>query len=293
MKRLIAFLFVLVSLFDFLDTARAQEVTVVAKGSVWDSDSRGFAWYQRLSKQQGTIKAARRGARVSVDGRPDVFAISGEGGSFELTLTTSEPAFRLVVEGDRFPRTITQPYEVPEGGGELDVERVNTPRAEGAEHTWPLPMMANALGYTSTREMLADNKAAIRLLVFGSGADGAPEWTYPVRLTFPGSTAASSSPEATTTSPFLMRIPRSEYVVPFDMNPRDTFFQKMEENTGAFMVIVSFGPDEGADKDIVIQIEDTVTDELLDPPRPWKFSPKTVSVRNGFATEVRYAPDIE
>ena len=66
-----------------------------------------------------------------------------------------------------------------------------------------------------------------------------------------------------------------------------------EENTGAFMVIVSFGPDEGADKDIVIQIEDTVTDELLDPPRPWKFSPKTVSVRNGFATEVRYEPDIE
>ena len=199
----------------------------------------------------------------------------------------------MIVEGDRFPRTITQPYEVPEGGGELDVERVNTPRAEGAEHTWPLPMMANALGYASTREMLADNKAAIRLLVFGSGADGAPEWTYPVRLTFPGSTAASSSPEATTTSPFLMRIPRSEYVVPFDMNPQDTFFQKMEENTGAFMVIVSFGPDEGADKDIVIQIEDTVTDELLDPPRPWKFSPKTVSVRNGFATEVRYEPDIE
>ena len=293
MKRLIAFVFILVPLFDFLDTARAQEVTVVVKGSVWDSDSRGFAWYQRLSKQQGTIKAARRGARVSVNGRPNVFAISGEGGTFELTLTTSEPTFRLIVEGDRFPRTITQPYEVPEGGGELDVERVNTPRAEGAEHTWPLPMMANALGYASTREMLADNKAAIRLLLFGSGADGAPEWTYPVRLTFPGSTAASSSPEATTTSPFLMRIPRSEYVVPFDMNPQDTFFQKMEENTGAFMVIVSFGPDEGADKDIVIQIEDTVTDELLDPPRPWKFSPKTVSVRNGFATEVRYEPDIE
>ena len=293
MKRLIAFVFILVPWFDFLDTARAQEVTVVVKGSVWDSDSRGFAWYQRLSKQQGTIKAARRGARVSVDGLPDIFAISGEGGKFELTFKTSQPTFRLVIEGDRFPRTITQPYEVPEGGGELDVERVNTPRAEGAEHTWPLPMMANALGYASTREMLADNKAAIRLLVFGSGADGAPEWTYPVRLTFPGSTAASSSPEATTTSPFLMRIPRSEYVVPFDMNPQDTFFQKMEENTGAFMVIVSFGPDEGADKDIVIQIEDTVTDELLDPPRPWKFSPKTVSVRNGFATEVRYEPDIE
>lgn len=293
MNRLVALTLVTIFAFGSSDVSIAQEITVVVKGSSWDSDSGGFAWYQRLSKQQGTIKAARRGARVSVDGLPDIFAISGEGGKFELTLTTSEPTFRLIVEGDRFPRTITQPYEVPEGGGELDVERVNTPRAEGAEHTWPLPMMANALGYASTREMLADNKAAIRLLVFGSGADGAPEWTYPVRLTFPGSTAASSSPEATTTSPFLMRIPRSEYVVPFDMNPQDTFFQKMEENTGAFMVIVSFGPDEGADKDIVIQIEDTVTDELLDPPRPWKFSPKTVSVRNGFATEVRYEPDIE
>lgn len=293
MKRLMAFLFILIPLFDFLDVARAQEVTVVVKGSVWDSDSRGFAWYQRLSKQQGTIKAARRGARVSVDGRPDVFAISGEGGTFELTLTTSEPTFRLIVEGDRFPRTITQPYEVPEGGGELDVERVNTPRAEGAEHTWPLPMMANALGYASTREMLADNKAAIRFYIWGSGADGAPEWTSHARLTFPGSTAGVSASEPTTTSPFLMRIPRSEYVVPFDMNPQDTFFQKMEEATGAYLVIVSFGPGDDMDKDIVIQIEDTVTDELLDPPRPWKFSPKTVSVRNGFATEVRYTPDIE
>ncbi len=293
MNRLVALTLVTIFAFGSSDVSIAQEITVVVKGSSWDADSRGFASIAGLSKKQGTVKAARRGSRVSVDGQLDRFAISGEGGKFELTLTTSEPTFRLIVEGDRFPRTITQPYEVPEGGGELDVERVNTPRAEGAEHTWPLPMMANALGYASTREMLADNKAAIRLLVFGSGADGAPEWTYPVRLTFPGSTAASSSPEATTTSPFLMRIPRSEYVVPFDMNPQDTFFQKMEENTGAFMVIVSFGPDEGADKDIVIQIEDTVTDELLDPPRPWKFSPKTVSVRNGFATEVRYEPDIE
>ena len=36
-----------------------------------------------------------------------------------------------------------------------------------------------------------------------------------------------------------------------------------------------------------------VTDELLDPPRPWKYSTKTISVRNGFATEVRYSADID
>ena len=42
-----------------------------------------------------------------------------------------------------------------------------------------------------------------------------------------------------------------------------------------------------------IQIEDTVTDELLDPPRPWKFSPLTLAVRNGFATEYWATPDIE
>ena len=60
----------------------AAEVDLIVKGTVWDSDSRGFAWYQRLSKNQGTIKAARRGARVSLDGRPEVFAISGKGGSF-------------------------------------------------------------------------------------------------------------------------------------------------------------------------------------------------------------------
>ncbi len=272
---------------------QAGEVSLVVRGSVWDSDSRGFAWYQGLNKEQGTLKAARRGARVSLDGRPDVSAISGTGGRFELEFATAEPTFRLIVEGDRFPRTITQPYEVPKGGGIFEIDRVNTPRAEGAEHTWPLPMMANALGYASTREMLADNKAAIRLLLYGSGADGAPEWTERARLGFPGSTTGASAGEATTISPFLKRIPRSEYVVPFDMTPQDTYFQKMEEATGAYIVVVSFGAGDGRDKDIVIEIEDTIKDRLLDPPRPWKFSPRTISVRNGFATEVRLAPDID
>lgn len=274
-------------------TAVAAEVELLVQGSVWDSDSRGFAWYQQLSKAQGTKKAARRGARVSVDGHPDVYAISGEAGRFELSFSTSQPSFRLIVEGDRFPPTITQHYDVPEEGGELDVGRVNTPRAEGIEHTWPLPMMANALGYGSTAEMLADNKAVIRVGLLGSGADGAPEWTYPANVSFPGSDDVSTTPQATTISPFLMRVPQPQYVVPFDMTPQDTYFQKMEENTGFFIIVVSFGPDDGMDKDVVIQFEDTVTDELLDPPRPWKFSPKTISVRNGFATEMRYSPDIE
>jgi len=142
--------------------------------------------------------------------------------------------------------------------------------------------------------MLADNKAAIRLLTLGSGADGAPEWAYPVNITFPDSAAGSSTPEPTTTSPFLMRIRQSVYLIPFDMNKQDTYFyQQTEPNGGAFIIIVSFDPGEGPDKDIVVEIEDMVTDELLEPPRPWKFSPKTISVRNGFATEARYEPDID
>ena len=291
MNRLIVLILVTLFSFGFSVTSMAQEVPIMVKGLVWDSDSWGFAFYQNLSKQQALQKAARRGARVSVDGHPDVFAITGEGGKFEFTLTTSQPTFRLIVEGDRFPRTITQPFTVPEGGGEFDVGEVNTPRAEGIEHTWPLPMVANALGYTSTHEMLADNKAAIRMYTYGSGAEGAPELTNNAKITFPNTGSSASTVEPTSTSPFLMRVPQSEYLVPFDMNTRDTFFQLTGPTLGAYIIIVSFAPDEGTDKDIVIQIEDTITDELLDPPRPWKFSPRTVSVRKGFATEFYTAPD--
>jgi hypothetical protein len=293
MKRLIALALVTIFTFGFSGISMAEESNVVVTGSSWDSDSRGFASIGGLSVQQGTKLASRRGSRISVDGRPDVFAISGKAGVFELAFTTDQPTFRLIVEGDRFPRTITQPFTIPEGGGEIDVGRVNSPRAEGPEHTWPLPMVATALGYGSSHEMLADNKAAIRLLTFGSGADGAPKWAYPMNLSFPGSTPSSATSEPTTTSPFLMRVPQSEYVIPFDMNTQDTYFLPIEENTGAWIIIVSFAPGEGLDKDVILQIEDTVTDELLDPPRPWKFSPKTISVRNGYATEVRYQPDID
>jgi hypothetical protein len=270
----------------------ALEVTVVVKGFARDSNSWGFAFYQNLSQQQAIQKASRRGARVSVDGRPDVFAISGEGGKFEFTFTTSRPTFRLIMEGDRFPRTITQPITVPEGGGELDVGEVYSPRAEGIEHTWPLPMVANALGYTSTEQMLADNKAAIQLYAYGSGAEGAPHFTGSAKISFPNGGSSKSNVESTTASPFLMRVPQSEYLIPFDMDPVDTFFQLTGPTLGAYIIIVSFGPDEGPDKDIVIQIEDTITNELLDPPRPWNYSPRTVSVRKGFATEFYTAPDI-
>ena len=292
MNRLIVLSLVTIFSFGYSGVSVAQEATVVVKGSSWDSDSWGFAFYQNLSNQKATLKAARRGARVSVDGHPDVFAISGEGGKFEFPLTTSQPTFRLIVEGDRFPPTITQPYAVPEDGGELDVGAVYTPRAEGIEHTWPLPMVANALGYISTHEMLADNKAAIRMSTYGSGAEGAPDYTSNAKISFPNGGSSKSSAEPTTTSPFLMRVPQSEYLIPFDMNSRDTFFQLTGPTLGVYIIIVSFEPDEGTDKDIVIQIEDTITDELLDPPRPWKFSPRTVSVRKGFATEFETAPDI-
>jgi len=293
MNRQLLVVLALVGLSGTWTFAMAKEVSLVVKGTVWDSDSRGFAWYQGLNVEQGTRKAARRGARVSVDGQPARSAISGKGGRFELAFTTSQPTFRLIVEGDRFPRTITQPYRVPEEGGAMDVERVNTPRAEGAEHTWPLAMVAEALGYGSTQEMLAGDKGAIRLLTKGSGADGAPEWVDDPRITFPNGGMGGSSTEPTTTSPFLMRVSRSEYLFPFDMNTRDTFFQLGGRTTGAYLIVVSFAPGEAADKDVLIHIEDTITDELLDPPRPWTFSPLTVSVRNGFATEVRVTPDIE
>lgn len=284
---------ILLSFLGFSHTVAAQEVKITVKGSSWDSDSRGFANIQGLNVSAGTEKASRRGARISLDGHPEIYAISGPGGNFELTFNIAEPTFRLIVEGDRFPRTITQPYSIPEEGGELDVGPVFSPRAEGVEHTWPLPMVATALGYGSTHEMLADDKAAIRLLTFGSGAEGAPKWAYPMKLTFPGSTNNSTDPEPTTTSPYLVRIPQSEYVIPFDMNTQDTYFVPPDDNTAAWIIIISFAPGDGQDKDVILHIEDMVTNELLDPPRPWKYSPKTISVRNGFATEVRYWADID
>ncbi len=70
-------------------------VTVTVKGESWDACSRGFAFYMKLSKKERAQTSARRGSRVSVDGQPDIFAITDPG--FELTFTTAEPTFRLIV----------------------------------------------------------------------------------------------------------------------------------------------------------------------------------------------------
>jgi len=260
-------------------------VTVTVKGESWDADSRGFAFYGVLSKTEGEKTSARRGSRISVDGQPDKFAIASPGPGFELTFTPKEPSFRLIVDGDRFPRVITPPYDVPDGGGVIDIGRIDALRAEGLEHTWPLVMAANELGYTTAWEMLADNKAAIRLKVFGSGEEGAPEWTEGATISVTAGDSTLATPiSQPTNSPFLLRIVQAAYVFPFDMNKKDTFFQMTGPSTGAFLIIVSFAANEDPDKDVTIQITDTVTETMWDPPRPWIFDPLTVSVRNGFTT---------
>jgi hypothetical protein len=251
-------------------TGDDQGVEIIIRGESWDADSRGFAYVAGLSKKEGKETSARRGSRISVDGQPDKFAISGPGPGFELTFTTTESSFRLIVDGDRFPRTITQPVDVPDGGGVLDIGRVGAPRAEGPEHTWPLGMAATALGYTTALEMLADNKAAIRLLVLGSGAAGAPDLA---------NDATISITSGDTTDVF-----------PFTMDPQDTFFQMTGPRLGAFLIIVSFAAGDDPDKNVTIRTTDTVTAKMLDPPRPWTYDPLVVSVRKGFATEVDVIP---
>jgi hypothetical protein len=293
MNRMIALSLVVAISAGLSPAGMAAEVSIVVKGSSWDADSRGFASIGGLSAEQRIQTAARRGSRVSIDGHPEHFAIAGEGGEFELSFKTGQTTFRLIVEGDRFPRSITQPFVTPQESGEFDVGNVTTARAEGPEHSWPLSMAATALGYASVHEMLADNKAAIRFGIEGSGSEGAPDYTSGAKVTFPASNADTSNVESTTTSPFLVRVQKSEYLFPFWMTPQDSYFQAEETATGAYIIIVSFNPGNPRDKKVVLQIEDRVADELLDPPRPWKFSPLTLHVRNGFVTEHWTWPDIE
>ena len=245
--------------------AEGQGVSVTVKGESWDSDSIGFAYFGGFSKEEEEVAAARRGSRISVDGHPEKFAIAGPGPGFELAFAASEASFRLIVEGDRFPRFITQPFAVPEGGGEIDVGRIIAQRAEGPEHTWPLVMAAKKLGYGSTLEMLADNKAAFRVLVWGSGADGTPPWANDSMLSVKNADAE---------------------VIPFTMDPQDTIFQMTGPRLGAFLVIVVFAEGEPIDKEVIVTVTDTVSEPAWQPPRPWIYDPVVVSVRNGFATEV-------
>ena len=267
-------------------------VAVTVKGESWDACSRGFAYYMKLSKQEREETSARRGSRVSVDGQSDKFAITDPG--FELTFTTAEPTFRLIVEGDRFPRVIPQPIDVPKGGGVIDIDRLDAPRVEGPEHTWPLEKAATALGYNTPVEMLADNNAAIRLLVLGSGEPGTPDFAENATIAVAAGDAAAEAIAEPTNSPFLMRVPQGSYVFPFYMTPTDTFLQMTVPPTGAFIVIVPFTDGAESDKDVTIDVTDHQTEKLFDPPRPWIYDPAIVSVRNGFATTtIRLYPRIE
>jgi hypothetical protein len=245
--------------------AGEQGVSITVKGESWDVDSSGFAYFGAFSKEEEELTSARRGSRISVDGRPDIFAIAGPGPGFELAFTTIEPSFRLIVEGDRFPRLITQPIAVPEGGGEIDVGRIYASRAEGPEHTWPLVMAANALGYATTLEMLADNKAAIHIEALSSGEEGVPIWANDSAISVKGADAE---------------------VFPFTMDAQDTFFQMTGPRLGAFMVIVPFAEGDPIDKDVIITVTDTVSEPTWEPPRPWTYDPVVASVRNGFETQV-------
>ncbi|UCH22479.1 MAG: hypothetical protein JSU83_04370, partial [Deltaproteobacteria bacterium] len=128
--------------------------------------------------------------------------------------------------------------------------------------------------------------------VLGSGAAGAPIFAdgATISITSGDSTLATSTPQPTS-SPFLLRITQAAYVFPFDMNKKDTFFQLTGPISGFFLIVISFAPGDDPDKDVTIQITDTVTETMLDPPRPWTYDPLTISVRNGFATStVRVRP---
>lgn len=249
------------------------EVTLTVKGESWDADSRGFAFIGGLSKTKGTATSARRGSRVSVDGQPEIFAIAAPGPEFELTFTTTKSSFRLIVEGDRFPRTISQPFDVPEGGGEVDVRRIAAPRAEGVEHTWPLPMVATKLGYASPWDMIADSKAVIRLLVLGSGEDGAPRYPDNAEISVTGADTGEFA---------------------YTMDPANTFLPIADEpRRSSWIIVVPFSPGDPPDKEVTVQITDVTTTPELNPPRPWIYDPLTISVRNGFATVLYHRPAID
>jgi hypothetical protein len=143
--------------------------------------------------------------------------------------------------------------------------------------------------------MLADNKAAIRLLVLGSGEEGAPGWTEGATISVSTGDSTPAAPVSESTgSPFLLRLVQTAYVFPFDMNKKDTFFIMTGPSAAAFLVLVSFAPGDGPDKDVTIHITDPVKDEMLDPPRPWIYAPLILSVRNGFTTpSIRVYPKID
>ncbi len=257
---------------DYCPEAENGKVALTVNGLSWDSDSSGFAFIQGLSKEEGSKKAGRIGSKVFVDGQPERFVVTEAGAEFKIKFETDQPTFRLIAEGERFPPTISQPYQVPKSGCRIDIGKLNAPRGEGPEHTWPLPIVAEKMAYGSWQEMMADNNAVVRILTRGSGEEGTPG-------------LANNSLVKPVDSQIL--------VYPFDMDKKITFLQMDDVRIGAFIAVISFSPDQPVDREIVLNIVDTVTEADWNPPRPWKFDPVTVFVRNGFATDIRVAPSAD
>jgi len=65
------------------------------------------------------------------------------------------------------------------------------------------------------------------------------------------------------------------------------------DRIGAFILVIPFTANAPLDKEFTMQIVDTVTEVDWNPPRPWKYDPVTVFVRNGFASDIRIAPRVD
>jgi hypothetical protein len=252
--------------------ATESKVAVRVSGLSWDADSWGFAYYQGLSAEEGRKKAGRLNSRIYVDGQSDKFAITKTDPKFEIEFETDQPTFRLIAEGDRFPQTISQHYSVPKKGCDIDIGMLFAPRGEGPEHTWPLPIVAAKMGYTSWQDLMADNNAVIRVLALGSGEEGVPDFTNDSLLELANPKIA---------------------VYPFNMDKKISFLQMKDVRVGAFIAVIPFSADEAADQDVSLKIIDTIKEAEWNPPRPWKFDPVTVSIRNGFATDIRVSPSAD
>jgi hypothetical protein len=192
---------------------------------------------------------------------------------FENLGRRSSRSVRHLCPGARFRTNIHHHGAViPAGRRRRQIPSGSHP-ALRAEHTWPLALAANELGYASALEMIADNKATIRILVMSSGAEGTPDLADDSTVTIEGADAN---------------------VLPFDMDTEVTFFQMTGPRIGAFLVVVPFADGEDPDKDVIIKVTDTVTETTWDPPRPWIYDPVNVSVRNGFSTPtIRIFPKID
>jgi hypothetical protein len=82
-------------------------------------------------------------------------------------------------------------------------------------------------------------------------------------------------------------------VIPFDTSSQGTYRLPSQENTPARITIISHEPGEVSEKDVILSLEDTVTNELLDPQGSSKYSDQTMAVGSGYATELRLYLDLD